>query len=386
MPLPAFQSVMNVLVYSGPEVLPVALKHTLSTLRRFLLPNYSVQPISVPTLKTQPWTISCALFVFPECRSAVAQSTPSISAYVEGGGSILCLSAGAHLPSRAESGGSGIDQTRFFDPKNGFFIYPVWRPGSSKIVYMQTSEDAPTISLYQSGQGDFVGVEKMNNAQVLATYTGQHSGKVAALRYNLGAGRIVFCGVSPEYPLTEEPALSISTKLFQKELMTAEQNRVEFLRNMLSTLGLSLSSSLSISRPFPQFLVSHPERSDIVLTILNSLAHPAPPSELDTFEDSNDTFSFRKLEDSGQLLSQIRQSQAEESDSQNWQPKLVIVCNDGKLPEPTHTPLFDLALFFRTLSDVHNEEGRAPNQDMWGCGDAVLYSEAVTSTQTMLDK
>ncbi|THV08019.1 class II aaRS and biotin synthetase [Dendrothele bispora CBS 962.96] len=385
---------MNILVYSGPEVLPASLKHTLSTFR-LLVPNYSVQLIPVATLKTQPWVTSCALFVFPECRSAVAQSTPSINTFVERGGSILCLSAGARCPSRAgpdftamqaSLSGSNDQTLRFFDRKSGSFIYPSWRSGPAQFVDIQTSNGTIVNGVYRNGQGDLSDIENAKNADILATYTGQNSGKAAIMKCNVGEGRIAFCTLSPEYPLTEEPASLISRDLLRQDVAQAELHRRDILKHLLSSLGLTPSSPPKISRPFPQFLVSHPARQGLVSAILDNIARPSPTSELKTFEDANDTFQFHGLEDSGQILTEIRESQVEESDPSTWQPKLVIICEDGKLPDRTQTPLFDLDLYFRTLSEARDKAGLVSESGEWGCGEVMFYSEAVTSTQTMLEK
>src|SRR5438270_5817664 len=62
-------TLMNVIVYAGPEVLPLSLSNAIASLRTLLLPHYTVQPISQPALLAQPWKSSCALLVVPQIRN-----------------------------------------------------------------------------------------------------------------------------------------------------------------------------------------------------------------------------------------------------------------------------------------------------------------------------
>jgi hypothetical protein len=100
---------MNVLVYSGPEVLQTSLKQTLSTLRSVVVPHYTVQAISAESLASHPWSTNCALLVFPDCHElSPPPFTSIIREYVENGGAFLALPTGASYPplSRALDLGS----------------------------------------------------------------------------------------------------------------------------------------------------------------------------------------------------------------------------------------------------------------------------------------
>ena len=107
---------MNVLVYSGPEVLQSSLPILTSTLRSLLLPNYTVQTIASHTLINHPWAPSCALLVIPSFSSTTSGSdfTDRLSKFVNDGGSILAFSVSAKgrtkdvlaLPASYEMGSS----------------------------------------------------------------------------------------------------------------------------------------------------------------------------------------------------------------------------------------------------------------------------------------
>ena len=107
---------MNVLVYSGPEIIQTSLNHSLTTLRAILLPHYTIQSVTPHILTTQPWQKSCALLVLPQTRGGFA-SVPSkhIKNFVEGGGSCLLLGFRPTIPSRSTGGNFGLGPGLGFD-------------------------------------------------------------------------------------------------------------------------------------------------------------------------------------------------------------------------------------------------------------------------------
>lgn len=144
----------------------------------------------------------------------------------------------------------------------------------------------------------------------------------------------------------------------------------------------------AFSRPLPQFLTSTPEKSSLVGRVMDTLAAPQSGSQLSVFKDANDEFHFHPFQKGQEILelARAKSDSGEKSDPATWQPKHVVVCLDGNLPPPKLTPLFDLRLFYETLSAAHEKEGSAGTSEPWGMGDVLLYGETVTSTQTMLDK
>ncbi|KAJ6463936.1 class II aaRS and biotin synthetase [Mycena sanguinolenta] len=396
---------MNVLVYSGPEVIQTSLDHTLSTLHHILLPFYSVQPISQPALVSQPWQATCALLVFPGCRDVVLSSAAAaIEGYVQHGGAYLALGTGSHYASRPlDQGILNVASTsiskdmllRFFDKESGSYLYPSFHHAgsddASRPVAIQPMDGECIDVMFQSGSTEAVGVNGGNkNVFVLARYVEDDvEGSVAGALYAIGAGKIILWGPSPEYPLTEEPAssISISSSSSPAAIDLAEQRRFNLMKNSLLLLGLQIpEDTAAICRPLPQFLASHFVKPHIVSLITNSLAAPKPGTELDAFEDTNDKFRFHVLSNSTALMHETRRAATTRSDPSTWQPKHIIVCPDGQLPDREQTPLFDLGLFFSALSSTRKKEQVPEDVEPWGIGDAMLYGEVVTSTQTMLDK
>jgi biotin--protein ligase len=67
----------------------------------------------------------------------------------------------------------------------------------------------------------------------------------------------------------------------------------------------------------------------------------------------------------------------------------IILYRNGALPPTTYThPHFNISLFFQHLSSLHPSASpsSSTNTENWPLGSALLFSPAVTSTQTLLDK
>lgn len=377
---------MNVLIYSGPEVLQVSLKGTLSSLRSILIPHYTVQTISRESLASQPWSSSCALLVFPGCYDlSPFPSTPIVRNYVESGGALLALSTGGTLSSSTGldlsslsiSGLSKNQSLRFFDKVTETYLYPQFHSGgdvttSSDVLKMVSGDVVEHIQ--QIGSTVLTGVDEAKNARGLARF----GEKVVAVRCDLSKGKAAVWAAGIELPL----ATSVST--------VWETKRRSVLQDTLRELGLHIPSEdqIATSYPLPQFLIAPPSKARIVNQVIDALARSPNATSLTTFEDKNDKLQFHDFHDSDKILQEARSRSNRdiEPDPTSWQPKHVIVCRDGALPSNRQTPLFDVGLFFDELIAARKAIGFPEDSKSWGMGEALLYGEAVTSTQTMIDK
>ncbi len=393
---------MNVLVYSGPEVLQASLNHSLASLRHILLPNYTVQTITQNALTTQPWQNSCALLVLPQSRSRfVSIANKYIKDFVEGGGAYLMLSTDATAIPRSQglgfgSGGlsfgleAGESPLKFYDKLNNAYI--VWgeeAPSASVetcTVTLRSSDGADVQRIYQTTAAQFKGFDALKDVFVLA----RNDRAIAGVALGIGKGRAAFWGPSIEYPLSSGSAGSNFTT---DEIAAFEKGRNNLIASTLSKLGLTLPREEDkrqvIACPLPQFLSGTPGKPLIVSQIMDAIVNP-PQSTYQTtvFKDENDEFLFHALAESSELLESTREAARVPSDPATWQPKHVVVCSDSALPPKSATPLFDISLYFSALVSAR-EAAALPSQGVgaeWGMGEALMYGEAVTSTQTMLDK
>lgn len=276
---------MNVLVYSGPEVLQSSLTRSIALIKSLLQPNYTVQAITPQSLSSQPWSVACALLIFPACRETLHLTqalSNQIRNFVEEGGSLLGIRA-----SLRTSGGTILAPSeytlRFSDKNSGSTVYFKTLPGGDEDL-REVSVVLPSLGALDGLQDvetpDFTGVEKIPNAQPLARYG--EGGKIAGVSVRVGKGKAVFWGVHIEYPVP-------SGEKSPTDIRTAARLRLDLVRETLRFLGLRLPSETSEvpSHPLPQLLTSNPSNPGIVQRILESL-EIQPPA---TIDDANDTFS-----------------------------------------------------------------------------------------------
>ncbi|KAF7969661.1 hypothetical protein HWV62_26706 [Athelia sp. TMB] len=371
---------MNVLVYAGPEVLQASLKHTLSSLGSILAPHYTVQSISRESLVSHPWSTSCALLVFPGCYALTpSPSIALVKGYVENGGALLALSSGAIYTSGLgfSYGGlgtlSGRDAAlRFRDPSSNGSIRPTFNPGPE-------SADSSVALRLDSGQelqgvpyngASIEGFEDANGTQILAKI----GDEIAAIRSEISKGRVAVWGPSIEVPSSGETASS-----------AAETSRRAALRDTLTSLGLTIPSGVSISSPLPQYLSVAPDRQDILPQVIK----PYFESSLKVLKERHDidTLHFHDAgsDEANQLLlvARSRSISTAPPDPSEWQPKHIFICKDGALP--SDKTYFDINLYYSALSAARTASGLSSSANQWGMGEALLYTEAVTSTQIMFD-
>jgi biotin--protein ligase len=405
---------MNVLVYNGPGVSQTSLSHTLSSLRALLLPHFAVQTITAPALASQPWYGTCALLVIPGGRdmpyvSSLANANASIRSYVEGGGTFLGICAGAYYASRRVEWETGTKMEVTGDRPLGFFdgvckgsVYPGFAYESesgARAVSVEDVEQGEVVhGMYHNGGGEFVGAEKLGSTEVIARYTeGEGEGKVAAVKCKVGKGLAILWGTHPEYPLMKEPLLSALKKreepLSDEESTKSEARRWTLLRRTLILLGLHIPSpeddaNKSYTSPLPQFLTSSvPSLARRIYDMLSTHCQPVGlgGAEPKILIDSNDAFRLHKAPEAASILLESRSRPENEENLQL--PKDIIFYEDGGLPEPELTPKFSIKDYYVYLSDTRSRLS-APilTGDAWGMGELFMYAEAVTSTQTMLDR
>ena len=162
-------------------------------------------------------------------------------------------------------------------------------------------------------------------------------------------------------------------------------HRKNLFKEILELLGLDvpMQNSSLYTQPLPQYLTSSPSQADAVAQVLERLGIILS-DEPYVLQDAEDTFHFhRSTYNPIQVLSD---ASSKSKDSDLWQPKHVIVYTRGDLPPPTSTTLFSFRTFYDILATVRTQNGCSDKADPWGIGEILLYGEAVTSTQTMLDK
>jgi biotin---protein ligase len=390
---------MNVIIYTGSETNPKSVDNTLALLSSLALPNYTVQLLPKVSFIREPWEIGCKLFVIPylgSSSSAVSDSpnrsldifgqkeVKRLRAFVEqDGGAVLGIGLGAHWEAASAgaleramfslnlslSGGAREDDVpeplKFHDKGLASFILPQ--------VNTTILKEAQPVA---GGDGSPLDVTA---AKIVPPGTPEEVSSLNIVR-PIGKGHVAFIRPTLTTPLSE-----VSERL------------VSLLHTTISQLGLTLpalgkfagfsapSTASGPPSPLPQFLTSIPSTSPgqptrpIVSTIRQCL-FPSSSAELGKIKDTTDTFVFVSL-GSDQALNALKGTQGDDDNESS--DKVVIVCPDGTIPPKEQTPKFDIALYYDSLRKLKGEKDRS---DGWGIGEALLYSERVTSTQTMFDR
>ncbi|CCM05422.1 uncharacterized protein FIBRA_07639 [Fibroporia radiculosa] len=397
---------MNVLVYSGPEVIQSSLSHSITSLRSLLVPNYAVQSITPQTLATQPWSPNCALLVFPACRNpaSVLPFSAAVKSYVENGGNILTFRARVRLQTGQITSSGSLDDRlarlnlnsnqsiRLFDKGSGIHLDVSLGTGpldSIRPITIEGFDNGSVESMLRCGASELIVDRRASIVQNVAYYSdGQDEGDCAAAYCSIGRGHGVFWDALTDHSLTEEPATTIlvgaTGPMSQDALIEAESRRQKLLITTLQFLSVTLPEQKSASAHLlPQLLTCAPSKPWVVGQILQKLSIDLTASDPFTCKDQNDTFRFRSTSDGWSFLNQARKTSHEPITSFSA-PKDVLVCED--LPRTQQTPLFDIPKFYEHLSAARSKAHLSEEVDRWGMGEALLYGEVVTSTQTMLDK
>lgn len=416
----------SVLVYSGPGTSQLAISQTISTLSSLLLPYFTVTALPLAALLSSPWPMTCALFVMPGGRDIPYHNALSgagnerIRGYVEGGGSYLGFCAGGYYATDEVRFAIGDEKMqvlgkrdlKFFEGSCEGPVYEGFEYGSEKGAravelevdgsIMGKGEISKASFIYYNGGGHFVfptstSSARISKSSVLARYASIDSKSIAAVLSTVGKGRSLLFGVHPEYSLLSEPLKTITSYLQPAERKAAEEERLTFMRAALKTLGIErpgdAESATTPLRPLPQVLVSHPRFPQLAKETVALLQPCCSAGENGSalLKDANDSFTFiassslsRPL---SSIVSQLRSLPLEDAEGSDLHalPKTVVVVDSQLEPAAQWSPHFDLERYWAELDDERSKLGGSSGEKV-RFADVMLYSEAVTSTQTMLDK
>lgn len=410
---------MNVLVYDGPGTSPSSVSHTLYTLRRHVGTRYAVQTISADALNYHPWTPTCVLLVFPGGRdvpylNALPHAAPIIRNYVRNGGSYLGLCAGAYFASARVEWEVGSMQEVVGDRPLEF--YPGTCEGCTYKGFSYNSEagaypvslqplDAygeeidPLSGLYYNGGGHFVDADEKSSEGVesLMRYIGgEGDGKVAAVACRVGRGIALLFGVHIEYPLFFEPAAGALRRyhpsLSDQAKSNMENRRTAAMINILRLLRLQVNDPSPRTTlptvPLPQILafnkphIAHAAKFMKKVSADLSASTPGEPFEL--VPDQNDTFHVWDNPNVKEMMKKAREIVLDHQELPTSFPKQIAVITDEELPDTSITAHFSIPAFFEEIE--RQRPSKPGSSKELSLGDAILYGEVVTSTQTLLDR
>lgn len=395
---------MNVLIYNGNGTSPTSVKQTYLTLKAILGHAYDIIKVDATTLQNEPWQDHCSLLVIPGGRDLPYCEDlrgANIKRYVHGGGRYLGFCAGAYFASRDiefEKGTPlevvGARELGFYPGTSRGTMFPGFVYNSEKgarAISIFSKLQNKSIKAYYNGGGYFVGANE-KGVKVICTYNergiSDEKEAAAAVQCQVGDGSALLFGFHPEYDINlVDLKDNENQEAIRRELSSSLPLCRELLSKSLATMGLNVASQTKendVLELTPLYLSTiSKELSESIAEKLNKAA-----DNNSILKDTNDTFAISSKEPSPDLT-QLISEMSLERESKDKSPVLQIVCpqalTDGfQLPSRISTPNFNLKQFFDTLLERRKQE--------WGggswyrFGNSVLYSEVITSTQTVLDK
>jgi biotin--protein ligase len=297
-------------------------------------------------------------------------------------------------------------------------------------------------NLYYNGGGNFrIPETPSKDVEVLATYG--DTNQVAAVVTKNGKGKAVLCSVHFEYPLHDPPARDAIHKQENPpsadEIDHSEKERIEFAEDILLLLGLKPPKRNEAkghavhgdedpellfhpTHPSPIFILNHPDLAQLGSA---SFEPPALRAKLEQGEseailrDGNDEIHVVSVDTvaaegeaagvAAYLASKrrtkpvfpppVEQLSVEPSTTTpeppqmpdlNALPKFILTSSEKIDYTPRWTPLFNFETYWQEIDAARKRVGRKSGVMRSGnklaLGDLVWYAEAITSTQTILDR
>ncbi|KAK9468968.1 biotin-protein ligase [Lipomyces arxii] len=425
---------MNVLVYAGPGTSVESVAQCTATLRSLLSPHYAVLTIDAPTLINEPWPPTTSLLAIPGgadlpyCHALNGEGNAKIVSFVRRGGAFLGFCAGGYYgSSRCEFEENNPDyavvgprELSFYpgtDRGTAFagFVYNSesgaravkLTVNKAELPEYEESENAKTdydFRSYYNGGGVFVDADtfKSRNVTVLARYSEQvkvDGGDAAVVLVKVGAGAAILTGPHPEFSPKRlrqtDPNLPVFYKDIIRQLTADSQQRISFLKSILTKLGLKVNmsvtedttpqlTSLHLTSAYPEDMKAMWDKIESDEGMLEK-DFLGPLNRRLKIVGENDTFIYTEASDSvfdmASMAAQLPSVApiVDGAPDYNKVPKQVIIYRgDKKVPDVRETPYFDHSLYYQELLP--------PNSPRQTFGAVLQYAEVVTSTSTMLDK
>ncbi|KIK41119.1 hypothetical protein CY34DRAFT_806469 [Suillus luteus UH-Slu-Lm8-n1] len=366
---------MNVLVY--PSTHPAA-PSLIQTLTSILTPHYLSQPLapSQISIREYPWHTSCALLLL---LSPPTDHEP-VRKYVESGGRILAF-------------GVGVRKGTLFGSSHDF--------GSlSAGLGLGMVKDTTVLRVADGNASLYIS---------FSTATGT-SADVSINDTVVSVPRLLICPLDLEahilgrYVEGNAPAGILSQSGLVAMWNCTPPLPDILLSQSLSALGLRFSSQRADPsldpHILPQFLLARPNswqvQHRVVEALLDHLNFGSIVSDESqrkwepfVFEDVNDDFHFHfpSFPPENKITNHPVLELIPQNSSSNPKVKHVLLPSKPLTSENErmYTPQFSPSAFFRAIDEFRSET-KGTSQDSWRIGEALIYGEVVSSTQTMFDK
>ena len=320
----------------------------------------------------------------------------TIAKYVRGGGSYLGFCAGAYFASSRvewEMGTvlevQGDRPLKFFPGPSHGCVYPGFQylsENGARSISIVLPTGTRRHGLYYNGGGHFVMSENLTGVTPLAHYDdAERPGMIAGVGCNVDKGKVVLWHVHLEFPTNSDLAIAAAVRssnvLSSEDLAKSEFDRQALLRESLQFLGLNISPNIGIdtpqppSKPLPQLLCG----SQVQVAAIAKALHQLREEKSNLIEDANDTFQLHEAA-ADDALPELKM------DPESPQTRHIVAFSTS-LPSASLTPHFSVQSYFADLETAQKKYPNTPSPPLQtSVGNVLLYGEAVTSTQTLLQR
>lgn len=411
----------------------------IDSLRRFLLPNYSILNVTSHTLNTESWASSTALLVIPGgadvpyARELNGRGNDEISRYVTGGGKFIGFCAGGYYASsRVEfelhNPDIGVSSTRELE------FYPGIARGAAYKGYNREKPDNATtvqcavnidgfgrsnltnkqlqvlrkpVHTYYHGGCLFVDAERYRDqgVQVLARYldpvdqkgsdvsdTNLDAVHAASTIYReIGKGAVVLTGIHPEFS-PEMFRRNFLNKSYAKIIATLEahqEERTEFMKAILQKLGLRVNDVGLHESNLTRMALTAAQPSDLK-QLVYALSQGAGFGGADGNEIKAGVDTFRLWTGEAQKPQPTPRLSLPKDSTNDLDFDRVIKDVDvyyDHYPSTKRTPSFNVQKYYDTLKKLHSAQPSSPYAARhFLLGTTLLYAETLTSTSALLFK
>lgn len=410
----------QVLVYDGAGVDAAAVARALACVRRIAGGAYDVQTITHKSLQHAPWDTVTRLLVLPgghptRYAAGLAGAAPRLHAYIEGGGTILGIGAGAACLCAACRYAEGTP-AQAVDGYSPLRLYPgvYWGPVAAAEGRVAVRTDGDVHAQHDPHAGTFLRADAFETlgVAVLATYADEHyrqppvelgEGHAAVVVVEAGRGHAVLSGT--DAVLDEQ--LPFLGRWLATYAHIAPLERTPSIRDppRLTPLYVATNDDAALDALRTAFPATYPDMARWLPEVAAVVTQHAALEVRAMVEDSHDRYIVLGLRDTSAgvlpALAAVQEAYLATpyTSTVDHVPKLVVLCGRASglvraecapLAEAL-VPYFVLPRYFAALASVRTALSSkllpwpsvAPAVRV---GDVVGYGQVVTSTQTLLEK
>jgi len=387
---------MDILIYCGEGTGQAPVAQAKAAISKLLLHRHDIKLVNHNALINEPWMESTALLIIPGGRDLPytkllnGKGNEKIKKYVENGGSFLGLCAGGYYGSQriefelnTKLEVKGDRELAFFPGCAAGGVFPGFvyeselgsRAASialDKSCLVDVSKE--TIKVYYNGGCSFHlndGADG-SNIRPLAFYDDEGAkGKMAIIECKVGKGTAILSGVHFEYdPHLLDSNDPTSSKIIP-ELNQYNSERFQLIRSVLRRLGLKTAEQE----------IETPRLTNLGLVCLEEQLFDNLWSNITAALDVELSITSFETKDKLKFSRNPVPAQIKPEEEKTPEGGNVVTAGYLKSLKDMSIESFDSNIYFDALREYHSQKNKIPT-----FGSILMYTDVITSTQTLLDK